>query len=150
MLVGVCWFVARNTATTLRETMSLFITLPANGCVATSSRWGNTAHGSLVASWAGQSLAFKFVGTSLKLKTGLATERKDPNAGTPMIAIATGPTFEFSTIFDAQTFDPHAEDVLTLVASEKTLEIAVHLMLIDWAGIFELDSIITNSVNNIL
>lgn len=124
------------------------ITFAAKDCVATSSRWKLAPTGSLIASWAGQSLAFTFIGTSLRLKVGPNTARKDTdNGGTPMIAVSTSPHFDFTAIFDAKTFDPEAGSELTIVTSEEPAEIVVHLMLIDWASEFELESLIVNSVN---
>jgi len=124
-----------------------FKTLKPVDCIATGTRWLLGPEGSFNASWAGQSLAFMFTGSLLKLKVGSNTMRKDPDNGrTPMIAISTAAAYNATNLWDAPTFDPCAGDELTVVDSKESIKTVVQLMLIDWASAFELEALITDSV----
>jgi len=118
------------------------------GSSALSGRWIRSPGGSLKASWASSSVSFLFSGTQLSFHVGPATERKEVNGGTPMIAIMVGPTKEATLKSSTywQTVDPEANSEV-LVLDENThpkpqKKTFVQIMLIDWASTFELGALI--------
>ncbi|KAF8323688.1 hypothetical protein DL93DRAFT_2151027 [Clavulina sp. PMI_390] len=126
------------------------ISLRPQDCAALSSRWEPLENGGIVASWAGQSIAFNFSGSSLSLKIGGATERREKTSGkTPMIAISFPPHSESplipADVKDMRTFDPTAGEVISLIQNKAGTETTIRLILIDWASTFELEAIVINS-----
>lgn len=122
-----------------------------------SGRWSETSSGSLLASWSGASISFACLSsriTSVHIRTGRQTERKDSdNGGTKMLAWTISPsstgkqltrtcdaaetTSGTITLLDTQYLSALAED-------ETVLTITVTM--IDWASALELEAILFDTV----
>lgn len=130
--------------------MSL-IALDAEDHVARSARWTTgTESKSLTASWAGQNISLLFHGRTLKLRFGKQTERKDAdNGGTPMIAISLGKQGSSISLMkeSVNTFDPKGGEEITVIDNASPAETLVRIMLIDWASVLEISSLLVDSVN---
>ncbi|KAK7467402.1 hypothetical protein VKT23_004457 [Stygiomarasmius scandens] len=118
-----------------------------------SGRWTAPSSGSaIIAFWSGSSVSFLFQGSSLQLRTGPSTVRKDRfNGGTPMIACAVESTSNSSI----STYDAQGTDIITLIdegflSSHGAGPYAVHITLIDWASVFEIEAFLVSSDRDII
>ena len=118
-----------------------------------SGRWVQPSldAGSRTASWCGASISLLFSGKFLRLRTGPRTERKDAfNGGTPMIACSVAPFNQDAGREEATTYDCGPSQEITLLDANslatQVLPVKVTITLIDWASVFELESIIVDCV----
>lgn len=117
-------------------------------------RWSEPSQesASLITYWSGASVSFHFFGTFLGLQTGPRTERKDRfNGGTPMIACSISVSSQGSGEERTTTHECGPSQEVTLIDGiPQELPVKVTITLIDWASVFELQSIMVDSVSRSL
>lgn len=115
-----------------------------------TSRWRATPEGALVASWAGQSLAFRFHGSQLQLKTGPSTVRKDKDNGDiPTIAINVWKNEHRVGLPPDEVYTHDAfstETPISVFDESKPVQAILEVVLVDWASEFELSGLLVDEV----
>ncbi|THU83820.1 hypothetical protein K435DRAFT_688780 [Dendrothele bispora CBS 962.96] len=126
---------------------------PRSPLLCLSGRWtAPSSVDAITAFWSGSSVSFLFQGSKLQLRTGPSTVRKDRfNGGTPMIACAVESTSNSSI----STYDAQGTDIITLIdegflSSHGTGPYVVHVTLIDWASVLEIEAFLVSSDHDIL
>ena len=127
---------------------------PTHPLIERSGRWSQSSSATLTASWCSASLRFLFSGSSLYIRPGKRTERKDRwNGGIPMLVWTITPE-------DSRDSEPlvvgtaDAEPLKEIVFVEKghvpllaDRVCYVQIMLVDWASVFEIEAIFVDSVS---
>ncbi|KAH9911169.1 uncharacterized protein B0H18DRAFT_1129075 [Fomitopsis serialis] len=114
---------------------------------------------SLAASWCGASISFCFSGSYLSIRTGSRTERKDSfNGGTPMIACSVSARSEgggdsSTNENQVKTYDCGPSQEVVLVDEDtptaRPVPVKITLTLVDWASVFELESVVVDNEDSV-
>jgi hypothetical protein len=124
---------------------------PTHEAITYRGRWRRSENSSMIASWCGASLGFLFNGSTLRIRAGILTERKDAdNGGIPMLAWSVSEGSDVPTSSTVKTADASRGQEIILVERKENERnvLRVELTMVDWASIFELDALIVDSVSS--